>query len=572
MAFDGFVVRALVHELSQAIIGGKIAKVYQPFPDDLLLIIRNQGQNYRLLFSANPTYPRFHLSTVEEENPKEAPMFCMLIRKHCEGGTIKSIEQVGMERVIHIDIQTRDELGDEQTRRMIFELMGRHSNLVLLDLKTEMILDSIRHVTPAISQYRVVLPGRPYVTPPVQEKTNPLHATKEEFISKIQWNTGRIDRQMVEQYLGLSPLLAKAILHQAGLANHESLWNSFSQVMDWAKQHHYTPQIVHTAEKSYFSVFPIPHLDGEQINFATVSQCLESYFHGKAQRDAIKQKAHDLLRFVKNERDKNEKKIVKLEAGKLEAENAQIYQLYGELLTAYLHEIQKGQSEVHLINYYDPDQATLTIPLQPNKTPAENAQIYFKQYNKAKKNLQLVDAQIADAQEEINYFDTLQQQIEVGGLSDIQQIREELEEGGYLRSHQKMKRKRKPEQPLPHTYISSTGIPIAVGKNNKQNDYLTIKLAKASHWWLHTKEIPGSHVVIQAEDPDETTIQEAAMLAAYFSKAQLSSKVPVDYTQVRNVKKPRGAKPGFVIYEKQSTIYVTPDEGKIQQMNKRSPR
>ncbi|MFP3389745.1 NFACT family protein [Brevibacillus sp. SIMBA_040] len=572
MAFDGVVTRAVARELHK-LVGGRISKIHQPHHSDIVMQVRTQGETVKLLLSANPTYPRLHITTEEFSNPLEAPMFCMLLRKHCEGGMIESISQVDMERIIHIDVRTRDELGDTAVRRIIIEIMGKHSNIILIDPATGIILDSAMHVTLAISQYRQVTPGRPYVSPPSQDKSDPLAASQQDFISSIDWNSGRLDKQIVDAYTGISPLLAKEILHRAGLANRETLWAAFSEVMDAFKQQVYVPNIVETKDKAYFHVVELTHLQAESTTpFPTTQALLQAYYEGKALRDTVKQRAYDLIRFVTGERNKNEKKIEKLKQTLQYAHDAELFRLYGELITANMHQMKRGDKELVTVNWYDETGGTVTIPLDPLKTPSENLQSYYKRYNKAKNSLQVVGEQIEQAKMEILYLDGLLVQLAHASLKEAEEIREELIEQGYVRDRKKRgPRKKKETRPELEVYFSNDGTEILVGKNNKQNEYLTNKLASAHDTWLHTKDIPGSHVVIRAREFTEETLLEAATLAAYFSRAKQGSQIPVDYTLIKHVKKPSGAKPGYVIYEQQRTLFVTPEEGLIRQLKLNTP-
>lgn len=567
MAFDGVVTRAVVHALHK-LEGGRISRIHQPHHSDIVMQIRAQGENVKLLLSANPTYPRIHLTTEEFSNPTEAPMFCMLLRKHCEGGVIESIRQVGMERIIHIDVRTRDELGDAAVRRIIVEIMGKHSNIILVDPASNMILDSALHVTAAMSQYRQVVPGRPYLSPPSQNKADLFQVSRQEFLASLDWNSGRLDKQLVEQFTGISPLLAREILGRAGLSTHQAVWDAFAGVRDAIAAHRYRPMIVKTKEKECFHVVELTHLkDGEVTSFSSVHACLQAFFEGKALRDTVKQRAHDLIRFVTAERNKNEKKIEKLEQTLEEAREAEKFRLYGELITANMHRLKRGDTQLVTVNWYDETGATVTIPLDPLKTPSENLQYYYKRYNKAKNSIQIVREQIEQAKAEILYLDSVLLQLEQARLEEVEEIREELVEQGYLRDRGKRHaRKKKNAPPQPERYVSSDGTEILVGKNNKQNDYLTNKLASPHDTWLHTKDIPGSHVVIRSRNVSEQTLLEAANLAAYFSRARQGSQVPVDYTLIRHVKKPSGAKPGFCIYEQQRTLYVTPNEDLVRQL------
>ncbi|HZG54961.1 Rqc2 family fibronectin-binding protein [Paenibacillus sp.] len=567
MAFDGLVVRAVVQEL-QPFVGGRIHKIHQPNDSDLVFTLRGSGTTRRLLVSANPTYPRFHLTERAYVNPLEAPMFCMLLRKYCENGVVESIEQLGMERIVHIQVRQRDELGDVGVKRIVFELMGRHSNIVLMDPESGVVLEAAHRVTPAISAHRIVVPGAVYTPPPEQEKRNPLEVSKRDIADALgadAGDPGAAAQRLVETYSGISPLAARAIL--AGASDPAA---AFADAMARIRSHEYEPNIATEPGrgKSYFSVVPLRFaFDGAVVEtFDNVSACLERYYGDKAERDLVKQRTSDLAKLLANERSKNEKKLEKLADTLEEARDADRYRVFGELLNAYMHTFAKGADAVEVANYYDEAQASVTIPLDPLLTPSENAQRYFKKYQKMKNSLAVVEEQMAQAREEIAYMELLLQQLEGASLQDIEEIRAELVEGGYLRHRggKDARRARKNDKPAVHAYESSEGVPIYVGRNNAQNDYITNRLARPSDTWLHTKDIPGSHVVIRGDAFGDVTLAEAANLAAYYSKAKQSSLVPVDYTLVRHVKKPSGAKPGFVIYDKQKTLFVTPDEARVR--------
>ncbi|MCZ0756064.1 Rqc2 family fibronectin-binding protein [Anoxybacillus sp. J5B_2022] len=568
MSFDGVFTYAMVKELKEALEGGRITKIYQPFPHELVFYVRACGQNHKLLLSAHPSYARVHLTSEAYDNPADPPMFCMLLRKHLEGSIIESIQQVDFDRIIVIDAKGRNEIGDVSVKRLIIEIMGRHSNILLIDKQMNTIIDSIKHLSPAVNRYRTVLPGYPYVAPPSHEKLNPLFATEETVMKKLDFHAGKLADQLVAAFAGVSPLFAKEAVFRAGLANRTTLPKSFIALIEEVRNSQFTPSIYTNGQKEWFYALPLMHLQAEAKTFRTLSEMLDRFYFGKAERDRVKQQAHDLERFVVNEKAKNEKKLLKLEQTLEEAKQAEQYRLYGELLTANLYAAQRGMSEIEVVNYYDENGATVTIPLDKQKSPSENAQSYFQKYQKAKNSLAIVQQQIERTKEEIVYFDTLLQQLETAAPKDIEEIRDELMEQGYLRARATKQKKQKMRSIELERYVSSDGTEILVGKNNKQNDYLTNKLASKDDIWLHTKDIPGSHVVIRSKNPSEQTIIEAANLAAYFSKARHSSSVPVDYTRVRYVKKPSGAKPGFVIYENQQTIYVTPDEELVVRMKK----
>ncbi|MFK0523405.1 NFACT family protein [Paenibacillus illinoisensis] len=574
MALDGIVTRAIVHEL-QGCKGGRISKIHQPNGHDVVLTLRAQRGNSKLLISASPTYPRVHFTEKTFLNPTEAPMFCMLLRKHCEGAIIEEIRQIGMERIIHIDVRQRDELGDVSVKRIIIELMGRHSNIVLLDPVTGTILDGIHHVTPSISSYRVIMPGFSYTAPPEQHKVNPLEVNSAEFLKGYSETEEEAARWLVNSFSGLSPLIAGEIAARAsdtdnGEASAEAndLWNAFDSVMGPVRENNYTPITGLNAKgKMIFSAVRLQSIQDAEKTYDTMSKCMEDYYGDKAERDTVKQKVSDLLRFLQNERSKNVKKLDNLNKDLLEADDAEKYRLWGELLFASLHQISKGDKSVELINFYDEDQATITIALDPLLTPSDNAQRYFKRYNKYKNSLAVIHEQLGKTKDEIVYLDNLLQQLSIASMNDIEEIREELVQQGYLRDRNKKgKKKKKNDRPTVHQFTSTEGIDILVGKNNLQNEYVTNRLASANDTWLHTKDIPGSHVVIRSTDFGEATLEEAAQLAAYFSQAKESSSVPVDYTFIRHVRKPSGAKPGFVIYDHQKTLFVTPNEELVKSL------
>ncbi|WP_071459390.1 Rqc2 family fibronectin-binding protein [Bacillus massilinigeriensis] len=559
MSFDGLFTRAVTHEL-KSLIGGRINKIHQPYKNEIILIVRAKGTNHKILLSAHPSYARVQLTNEQYDNPDTPPMFCMLLRKHLEGHIIENIHQLGMDRIIVFEIKGRNELGDLSFKQLIIEIMGRHSNIVLIEKERNMILDSIKHISFAVNSHRAVQPGQLYILPPEQDKVNPFEAKEEDVLRKLDFNAGRLDQQLVSHFAGLSPLVAKEIVFKSEIANKVTLPKTFCELMKKLNQHEYQPAITTAKGKVNFHLFPLFHLKGETREFNSTGELLDRFYFGKAERDRVKQQGNDLEKFISNEKEKNENKIIKLKKTLSEAKNASRFQLFGELLTANLHLSKKGMEEIEVLNYYDENGASIVIPLDPLKTPSENAQKYFSKYQKAKNALSIVEEQIRIANEEVHYFETLQQQLDSASTRDIEEIREELAEGGYLRKRQKRGNKRNQQKIIIEKYSSSDGTEILVGKNNKQNDYLTNKAAARDDIWLHTKDIPGSHVVIRNSEPSRETLIEAACLAAYFSKARHSSSVPVDYTKIRHVKKPSGSKPGFVTYDQQQTLYITPEE------------
>jgi predicted ribosome quality control (RQC) complex YloA/Tae2 family protein len=570
MSFDGLFTKAMVDELTRTLKGGRINKVHQPYKNEVILTIRANGVNQKLLFSAHASYARVQLTNEAYENPSEPPMFCMLLRKHIEGYILEDVYQVENDRMIIFEIKGRNEIGDVSYKQLIIEIMGRHSNIVLVDITRNIILDSVKHVSFAVNSHRAILPGQTYIYPPEQNKQNPFSVGTDDILRKIDFNSGKLDKQIVEHFSGTSPLFAKEVIYQSGIANRATVPTAFLQLIQRIKSGELVPSIMSTGNKEVFYLIPLEHINGEVKSFSTLSEMLDRFYFGKAERDRVKQQGNDIERLIINEKEKNEKKIQKLESTLREAEKADQLQRFGELLTANLYAAKKGMKEIEVIDYYDEMGGTVSIPLDPRKTPSENAQKYFSKYQKAKNSVSIVIEQIEKAREEVLYFENLLQQVQSASPKDIQEIREELVEGGYIRDRQKRNAKKTANaKPILDHYLSSDGTELIVGKNNKQNDYLTNKLAARDDIWLHTKDIPGSHVVIRSKEPSEETIHEAANLAAYYSKARNSSSVPVDFTKVRYVKKPSGAKPGFVIYDNQQTVYVTPQEELVLKLKKK---
>ncbi|GED18604.1 Rqc2 family fibronectin-binding protein [Kurthia gibsonii] len=561
MAYDGLFTIAMTKELQQ-LVTGRIAKVHQPNAQEVIFTIRANGANKKLLFSIHPTYARVHMTEQTIENPPEPPMFCSLLRKHVEGGFIETIEQLDADRILKLTILSKNEIGDPITRYIYAEIMGRHSNLIMVDAASEKIVDSLKHLPPAMNSYRTVLPGSIYIAPPKQDKWNPVTVTDEqlaEFFTEI-----RDAKEIMQQFIGFSPLHANELLFRA----QEQQVPTVSIFRDFVNEFVVggtKPTYLEQGRKVIFSPIDLHSFEEPKTYYNTLSELLDRVFFARAERDRVKQQAGDLENWLQAEINKLKLKLKKLDQDLKRAQNLDQYQLFGELLMANLYQFEKGAKSVTVENYYSETGDKITIPLSERKTPIENAQSYYAKYNKFKHALVKVEEQIQIATADIEYFELLAQQVQQASPADIEEIREELAEQGYMRL-KKSKRRKKPVKPTPEKYVSSTGVPISVGKNNKQNDYLTFKIARKWETWLHTKDIPGSHVVIHSDDPDEQTILEAATLAAYFSKARESSSVPVDYTEVKQVKKPSGAKPGFVIYFEQKTVFVTPDEALVMQL------
>lgn len=562
MAFDGVFTRKMVEEL-QFLVSGRIHKINQPENDTIIMVVRQQRQNHQLLLSIHPNFARIHLTTKKYDNPFEPPMFARVFRKHLEGGRILAIRQIGNDRRIEMDVESKDEIGDTIHRTVILEIMGKHSNLILVNEERK-ILEGFKHLTPNTNQFRTVMPGFQYEAPPTQHKQNPYEYTGAQVLQHIDFNAGKIDRQLLQTFEGFSPLLTKEITSRRHFMTTQTLPEAFDEVMAETKA---VPQPVfhknHETGKEDFYFMKLQQFYDDCVTYDSLHELLDRFYDARGERERVKQRANDLVKLVQQLLQKYQNKLSKLvdeQAGTEEKENQQ---LYGELITANIYQLKPGDRQLETVNYYTGE--NVTIPLNPQKSPAENAQYYYKQYNRMKTRERELTHQITLTEENIAYFENIEQQLSHIQVHEIDDIREELAEQGFIKQKKQQKKKKQQKIQL-QSYVSTDGDTILVGKNNKQNDYLTNKRAQKSHLWFHTKDIPGSHVVILNDAPSDKTIEEAAMIAAYFSKAGQSGQIPVDYTTIRNVHKPSGSKPGFVTYDNQKTLYATPDYDMIRQL------
>jgi predicted ribosome quality control (RQC) complex YloA/Tae2 family protein len=563
MSFDGLFTHAVVNELKENLVGGRVAKIHQPFSNELILRIRAHRKNQQLLLSAHPQYARIQLTDLQFENPQQPPQFCMVLRKYIEGSVLVDIQQLGNDRVVEFIFTGRDELGDEQNYHLITEIMGRHSNILLVNKSENKIYEAIRHIPPSQNSYRTLLPGADYRPAPAQDSRNPFNYTGEVVIEGD--NMKERVKSVQSQFQGFGRDSAKELLFQMDQQTDKTEKEIFDAFLQPYKEHQYEPVLTDNLDnnKTYFTALPYFSIPGDKESFESFKDLLDEYYEDKAERDRVRQQTNDLMQVLKNEREKNENKLVKLEKEDKQANAAEKYRAEGEILTAYMHLVEQGMEEVTLENFYDNNEP-ITITLDPQKSPAENAQWYFSQYQKLKSRKKHLATQIPLTRQEINYIDSVMAQVEIASSNDIEEIREELRDQGYLKKQRK--KQKKSQKSGPEKYYSSDGILIYVGKNNRQNDQLTMRTANKTDYWLHTKDIPGSHVVIRNDNPSEKTIEEAAILAAYHSKYRMSSSVPVDYTQIKHVRKPNGAKPGYVIYDNQKTVFVTPDKKTVRQL------
>lgn len=577
MAFDGITISALVSEIKDKIIGGRIDKIYQPENDEIILSIRSFGKAYKLLLTANPSNPKFHFTNDSRNNPMNPPLFCMVMRKHLQSGKIIAIEQPNFDRIINIYIESMNEMGDYSVKKLILEIMGRHSNLILTD-DNNIILDCIKHITHDKSSVREVLPGREYTMPPAQDKYNTMNLSYDNFNKVLNNSLNKKAQAMIYQsYTGISPVIASEICNRAGIdasnfcetlskQNIDDLYNAFNSIVCDIKSEKFDPLLItnDSGKVIDFSPLNMTQFSGFDIkHYSSISELVEDFYRTRDFSYRINQKTQDLKKLISQNIERCiRKKEIQLKTLK-DIENRDELRLYGELITANIYSIKKGMTTVELQNFYSEDYETVIIPLDGNKTPSENAQKYFKAYNKAKRTFDALQEQIVSNDEELEYLEGIL--TSVGNCTDeqdIKEIRQELRDNGYIKKTKGTKEKVSQKKSKPLHFISSDGYDIYVGKNNFQNDELTLKFARPRDMWFHTKNIPGSHVIVvnNGEEFPNTTLTEAAELAAYFSKAQGSSMVPVDYTEKRNVKKPNGAKPGMVIYETNKTAYVDSSE------------
>ncbi|QSX08755.1 NFACT family protein [Alkalibacter rhizosphaerae] len=570
MALDGIAVHHLAEELSRQLTGGRIQKIYQPESDELLLTIHRNKDRHQLLLSANSNYPRAHLIRQTKENPDAPPMFCMLLRKKLVGGIIESVRQVEFDRILEIIITSRSELYETTSHRLVVEIMGRHSNIILLE--NDIITDSIKRINKFISSFREVLPGRSYALPPMG-KSDFRTLDPSEFAALLTQQGNRsLDKAIMDNIQGISKLAALELAYRSGVDPKQPVGQVPFPILEslhgLLEDLVVVPDFGIYLEKGTikdFTAFPCRlYEELEKRSYDEISPMLEDFYLGKDTQQRIKQRSAAFHQTIANKLERNYNKFNHLMEDLKTAEDAERYKQYGDILYANLYNLQEKTTHALLHNYYD--ETMVDIPLDIRYTPAENAKRYYDKYNKQKRALAYIDEQLKKTKEEIYYLESIMDSVDkCSSVEELKEIRDELEETGFIKTTRKKKKKEQSKASLPMTFRSSESFVVLVGKNNKQNDQLTMKTASKEDLWFHVKDIPGSHVIVRTEGktPGEATVLEAALLAAYFSKGKQSSNVPVDYAQVKHVHKPKGAKPGMVIYTDNKTMYVTPEKSTI---------
>ena len=575
MPMDGLTLGFAARELHQLLSGGRIDKITQPEKDSIILLIRNAATNYQLLLCASPNNARCHITQQKFSNPLEPPMFCMLLRKQLMSGRILSVRQIGGDRVIHIDVDVVDEMGDHVLRRLILEVMGRHSNLILTD-ENGRILEAARHVSLDMSRVRQVQPGLPYLPPPAQDKIDPAAITADALCQRlIAQGDVPLHKALAASVSGLSNPAAKELAFRVldpGCDRSDDLPQTAARLASLLQRlpGMTDPRVLLDDAGDPADVFAFPYLMHPleaQKPCPTVSAALERFFGARDQQDRLNQKSAAMVKVLKNHIERCEKKLAQQEEDLSNTARLDEYRLMGELLNANLWQLKKGQTEAVLPNFYDENGGMISIPLDIQLTPVQNAQRYFKKYQKARTTREMAATQRVETLRELNYLEGML--LDVGkcvGEAELEEIRQELQSTGYLKRSQNRRQQRALPKSKPYHYRSSDGIDIYVGKNAAQNERLTGD-ARPNETWLHAKDMPGSHVIIKAEgEIPDSTLAQAATLAAWYSKGQHSSMVPIDYTLKRYVKKPSGAATGMVIYTNQKTVYMTVSESDVKQI------
>ena len=577
MAFDGITIANIVHELNRNLLDGRINKIAQPETDELLLTIKTPGGQRRLSISASASLPLIYLTEGNKPSPMTAPNFCMLLRKHINNGRITKIWQPKLERIIHFEIEHLDELGDLCKKELIVEIMGKHSNIIFCN-EDGTIIDSIKHVSSQMSSVREVLPGRTYFIPDTMEKSDPLSVSFAEFQRVLTEKPMPLSKAVYTSFTGISPVVAEEICYLSGIDSSLTprelsedllthLYRQFTLYFEEVSAGHFSPAIYyHGAEPKEFSALPLTHFSQYiRKEYDSISRLLEDYYAEKNTLTRIRQKSVDLRRVVQTALERNRKKY-DLQAKQLrDTENREKFKVYGELIHTYGYNLEPGAKKLEALNYYTNEM--ITIPLDSTKTPQENALKYFEKYNKQKRTFEALTSLIEETRDDISYLESVSNALDIAlSEDDLTQIKEELIESGYIR--RKFTKKKVKITSKPFHYLSSDGYHIYVGKNNLQNEELTFHFASGNDWWFHAKGIPGSHVIVKTngEDLPDRTFEEAGKLAAYYSKNRGSEKIEIDYIEKKHVKKPKGGKPGFVVYYTNYSLMIDSDISQIKQL------
>ncbi len=581
MAFDGITIAAMVAELHLNLDGGRFNKIAQPEADELLITGKGANGQCRLLLSASASLPLIYFTSKNKVSPLTAPNFCMLLRKHIGSARISGIRQPGLERVVEFELEHLNELGDPCKKVLIMELMGKHSNIIFCD-DQGMILDSIKHVSSHMSSVREVLPGREYFIPKTQNKLDPLSVSEEDFIRVICSKPCNISKAIYSSLTGLSPVVAEEICYRASIDGSDAaqsldetaqvhLYHTFSRLMEQVKECDFTPNIVFRGEEPVeYGVFLFQQYGAEYHaeTFDSVSAMLETYYAKKNTLSRIHQKSADLHRIVQTALERNRKKLILQEKQMKDTAKKDKYKIYGELINTYGYGLEDGCKSFKAVNYYNNEE--VTIPLDPTMTPAENSKKYFDKYGKLKRTEEALKEQLEETRSEIDHLESISNALDIAlAESDLSQIKEELAECGYIKKHYDRKKGQKMQtKSKPFHYVTEDGYDIYVGKNNFQNDELTFKFATGNDWWFHAKKMAGSHVVVKSRDgelPDHI-FEIAGQLAAYYSKGRTAPKVEIDYIQKKQVKKPAGAKPGFVVYYTNYSLMAEPSLAGVREI------
>ena len=577
MAFDGITIANIVHELNRNLLDGRINKIAQPETDELLLTIKTPGGQRRLSISASASLPLIYLTEGNKPSPMTAPNFCMLLRKHINNGRITKIWQPKLERIIHFEIEHLDELGDLCKKELIVEIMGKHSNIIFCN-EDGTIIDSIKHVSSQMSSVREVLPGRTYFIPDTMEKSDPLSVSFAEFQRVLTEKPMPLAKAVYTSFTGISPVVAEEICYLSGIDSSLTprelsedllthLYRQFTLYFEEVSAGHFSPAIYyHGAEPKEFSALPLTHFSQYiRKEYDSISRLLEDYYAEKNTLTRIRQKSVDRRRVVQTALERNRKKY-DLQAKQLrDTENREKFKVYGELIHTYGYNLEPGAKKLEALNYYTNEM--ITIPLDSTKTPQENALKYFEKYNKQKRTFEALTSLIEETRDDISYLESVSNALDIAlSEDDLTQIKEELIESGYIR--RKFTKKKVKITSKPFHYLSSDGYHIYVGKNNLQNEELTFHFASGNDWWFHAKGIPGSHVIVKTngEELPDRTFEEAGKLAAYYSKNRGSEKIEIDYIEKKHVKKPKGGKPGFVVYYTNYSLMIDSDISQIKQL------